>query len=526
MLGHVAASIGISLLSLTLAISPAAQAAPDCSRGLQQIIDGAAAGSVVSVPACIYREQVAIDKPLTLRAAPGAEIRGSDVWDRWHRSGSLWISALGVPPLPTVRDDPSPRCRPGTRDRCFLAEQVFMDGVPLRQVPADITPRAGQFKVTAGSRKIVLAQDPAGHVMEVTTRDDWILGGADGVTIEGFRMRHAGNDAQRGALDVNGHSGWLIRGNSLSHAHGAVVSLGGRGSDNKLIGNDIAHGGQIGVVGNGDRSVVRDNLIHHNNTEDFDPFWEAGGLKFALSHDALMDGNEVYANDGPGLWCDISCVHAVISRNRVHHNSWAGIFFEISDGASIYGNAVWENGWCNSDWGSGAGILIGSSRNARVHRNTLAWNADGIAVFSQSRALIDQHDGNPDDDPPDLGHPWNNAIGNRVYDNIIVKTDLDPADLGNDSVFALAWLQDWEGVLFRPQSHNRGMRNRYWYPTPEGKVRYAWDAGATDTQASLAAFNATLGEEGATYLSSAEKNRILGAAHMPLAPERRNSACR
>jgi Right handed beta helix region len=517
-------SSGLIRVLLFLAFSPALQAAPACDRTLQQIINTAPPNSTVSVPACIYREQVVINKPLTLNAAPGAEIRGSDVWSGWTRTGSLWTSTRSVPPLYTFKDEPI-RCRPGTRNRCFLPEQVFVDGTPLFQVAANATPRAGQFKVTPVTRRIVLAQNPAGHVVEVTMRDYWIKGGAHTVTVKGFRMRHAANDAQKGALEVDPYSGWLIQNNTLSDTHGAVVSLGG-GNNNKLIANDVFRGGQIGVVSDGHGSVVRGNRIHHNNTKDFNPFWEAGGLKFALSRNALLDGNAVYANDGPGIWCDITCVNAIISNNRVHHNLWSGIFFEISDGADIVGNRVWENGWCYSGWGSGAGILIASSRNAKVHHNTVAWNADGITVFSQIRKQIDLHDGNPDDDPPDPSHPWNNAIGNHVYDNAIIKTDFDPADPNNYHVYALAWLQDWPGVLFLPASNNRGMRNRYWYPNAEGKTRFAWTTASAEQQSSLAAFNATPGEEQGAYVSLAEKNRILTAAQMPLAPERRVAACR
>jgi parallel beta-helix repeat protein len=60
--------------------------------------------------------------------------------------------------------------------------------------------------------------------------------------------------------------------------------------------------------------------------------------------------------------------------------------FEISDGATIKGNAVWENGWKdNRGWGWPAGILVSSAANATVSGNTVAWCAVGIALVSQSR---------------------------------------------------------------------------------------------------------------------------------------------
>jgi parallel beta-helix repeat protein len=517
----------LTLLLATLIVtvaSPPAHAL--CHQRLQDIVSQALPKAIVQVPACIYREQVTIAKPLTLIAQPGAEIRGSDIWTQWTKSGALWVSVRRVPRLDTFRDDPSQRCRTGSNGRCFQAEQVFLNGRPLTQVSSSSVPGVGQFKVTANLRKIVLADKPVGHRVEVTTREHWIVGAADNVTVKGFRMRHAGNDAQRGALWLNNHANWRVEANVLSDTHGAVVALGS-GNNNKLVGNDIFRGGQIGVVGAANvGTVVRDNLIHDNNTEGFNAQWEAGGLKFALVRGALIEGNAVYRNDGSGLWCDISCENATFRNNRVHHNRNAGIFFEISDGARIYGNAVWENGWCFSDWGWGAGILIASSRNADVHDNVVAWNADGISVLSQLRAQIDQRDANPDDDPPDLRHPWNKAVGNFIHDNVIAMTDDDPFDPDNDNMFALAWLQDWPGVLFQSRSLNRGAGNRYWYPNTEGKTRFAWSTGIADTQRYLREFNATPGEEAGVYMTALQKSTALSAARVPLAPQPDARACR
>jgi hypothetical protein len=63
-----------------------------CSTTLQQLINAAAVNSVVTVPACVYRESVIVGKPLTL-VGYGAEIRGSDVWTSWTQVGSTWVSS-------------------------------------------------------------------------------------------------------------------------------------------------------------------------------------------------------------------------------------------------------------------------------------------------------------------------------------------------------------------------------------------------------------------------------------------------
>ncbi|MGH9962583.1 MAG: right-handed parallel beta-helix repeat-containing protein, partial [Pyrinomonadaceae bacterium] len=267
---------------------------------------------------------------LTLNGQGQAEIRGSQIWTGWAASGARWVSNNTVPSLPTFQD--GGRCLSGTDNRCLKAEQVFLNGQPLTQVSAN--PVVGQFALD-GSRHVILADDPASRTVEVTTRNRWINFNADGVTIQGFIMKHSGNEAQQGGMTIRSHSSIIIRNNVLSDAHGAVVSmgdgLGSPGTDCQLLNNDIFRGGELGVHGGGLRNQIIGNKIHNNNTEKFAYGWEAGGFKAAYDRDGIWDGNESYDNDGPGLWCDINCTNLTVRNNRVYRNK-AGIFSEISTG--------------------------------------------------------------------------------------------------------------------------------------------------------------------------------------------------
>jgi parallel beta-helix repeat protein len=463
--------------------TPLSASAPTCAVPLQALVDRAAPGSVVDVPPCLYREQVTIAKPLTLAARPGAEIRGSDVWTGWQRQGSYWTRGT----LPRLDQDRKP-CRADAGDRCNWPEQLFLDGQPLQQVAA--SPGPGQFAVDA-ARRGLLAADPTGRLVEVTTRRHWIVGEADGVVVRGFRMRHAATPAQHGAIANFGHSDWTIEQNVLSDAHGAPVSLH-TGRNLRLVGNDVFRGGQLGVHGGESTDVlVQGNRIHDNNTEGFDPEWEAGGLKMAVALRLTIERNQVFRNDGPGLWCDIDCRDVVFAENQVHENTYSGIMFEISDGARISGNTVWENGWAKPQWGWGAGILVSSSANAEVVGNVLAWNADAISIISQRR-----------DDAPST-----NGTGHSVRENRVVSLGGGPTALG--------WFQDWAGAMYRADANNRGSDNAYWLSTPEGgDGRFEWDARALGQ---LAEFGATPGGANSRYLSVDEKEQLLRGAGIPSA---------
>lgn len=313
-------------------------------------------------------------------------------------------------------------------------------------------------------------------------------------------MKHAANEVMSGAIKNDGHDDWTVRDNDLSYAHGANLKLGA-GTGLLAAGNDVHHGGWMGISGSYAALEVRDNKIHHNNTEGFDPGWAAGGMKNARMISLLADGNEVYENDRVGFWCDEGCRNVTYSNNRVHHNTKIGIHFEISDDARIFGNKVWENGWGVADTSFGeAGILVASSRNVEVNDNVLAWNNDGVTVVNHDRS---QGDRVQYDEVTDVEVHHNTVFGE---------------DHAGDTHMVLAWVKAYaRGNIYDPAANNRGHDNRYFFPTPEGSAyRYKWGPGLKR----LADFNATPGAERARYLSAPEKDRVANGRGVPAAPAR------
>jgi Right handed beta helix region len=486
-----------------VAFGVSAPAAAECPPSLQSLIDAAVPGSTVSVPACVYRETVTIDKRLILAGEPGAEIRGSDLWTDWqaHVDGS-WVSAASVPRLPVVSDD-SNACEPNTANRCLASSQVYVDGVALDLADGAGHLGPGKFAIDP-ARRVVLAEDPTGHTVEVTTRARWIVTAADGVTIQGMTLRQAGNSAGAGGVSNDGRSNWTLQDSTVSDAHSANVSLNG-GSNVSILRNDIAHAGLVGIsashidVG----GVVRGNHIHDNRTTNasFNRDWGAGGLKLTVVRDVVVDANETDHNDGIGLWCDIGCLNVTFSNNRVHHNQWQGINFEISDSARIHGNVLWENGWGKPAWGWGAGIVISSSANAEVFNNTAAWNYAGITVLYQNRPS------SPGPDP----------VGNYVHDNNIIKKVVT-GDFSQTYWYnlSLAWLSDGSKPMFDPSWNNVALDNRVWYDEPERQsIRFSWSS----QYFRLAEFGDTVGGTGTRYLSTEAKDQLLSDLNVPLAPE-------
>jgi parallel beta-helix repeat protein len=450
---------------------------------LQALIDATPPGGSLVVPPGLYRESVEISAPIRIDGS-AAEIRGSDPWSDWDAAGSRWRSGDTVPELDTGGE-----CR---EPRCAWPEQVFVDGRALLQVAED--PGAGEFAVDE-ERHVVLADDPTDRLVEVTTRPRWVtVEGAD-VEIAGFTMRHAASPAQQGGVQaLGGGDRLVVRDVELEDAHGALLSFQDV-RDASLLDSVLRRGGQLAVhIGGGGTQgvVVARNHLLDSNTEGFDFGWEAGGLKAAVSSDLTFEDNVVENNDGAGLWCDIDCTNVRYLNNRVSHNAGAGIFFEISDGATIEGNVVWENNWADPAWGWGAGILISSSTDVVVRNNVVAWNGDGISVISQRR---DREDGDA-------------VEGIDVSANTVA--------IGPGGGFLLAWLQDWDGPMFEPGADNVGSANGFFLGADAPDTCHWEWAGC---QGSVEDFAATPGGGGSRMLDEAEFAAILQGAELDPLPE-------
>lgn len=439
--------------------------ASKCDATLQSIVDGAATGAPVTIPKCIYRELVALSRPIALVARPGAEIRGSDVWANWKSAGTgTWTTNTVLPSVVAydacncTECSGDPGCSPGpctspsqcacaAQASCYLPQQVFVDGQPLAQI-ATGTPAGNQFVVDlqTGAVTLGLADDPSGHLVEVTTRDHWLVASkaVAGVTIEGFTMRHASSPPQHGALDTTGGAcgtmtGWVVQSNHLLYTAGGVLTPN---AGDHIVGNEIAFGGQEGANSTClSHGLMQGNDVHDNNTENFSAGWEAAGVKGATTVGAVFDGNRVHdnRNGAAGLWCDIDCYDVTYSNNVVTHNSGTGIMVEISDTATITGNTVEDNGPTSSCCGAGcpagsgcsfyggAQILVSASPNVTVSGNTVS-GAMGIGILQQYRAdacTCPMGSPNPACCTPGLcsgSTPYHHVANVSVHDNQITET--------------------------------------------------------------------------------------------------------
>ncbi len=477
-----AADASVAQMPAAQSTQPSQAAPPDCGASLQSLIDAAPAGSVVDVPPCIYHEMVTINKPLTLDGHGAAQIRGSDVWTAWTSSGGSFVSSLT---LPTFSSEHQGVCADGT-NHCNWPEQVYVDGTPLTELAPGSVPGPGQFALDS-ARHVVLHDDPTSHVVEVTTREGWVDTESDNVTIQGMTFWHAANPAETGAIGNQNRNGWTLQDSQLYSAHGGIVSLGGASNPNtqtRVLRNVIAGSGYEAIDGyQNTNTLIQGNTIYNNNLSGFDSVnWAGAGIKVVAFSNLVIDQNEVRNNAGPGLWCDIGCQGVTFSNNRVHDNQGAGILFEISTGAKIYNNAIWNSS------PTAPAINISSSANADVYSNVLAWNNLGIAVFSEDRA----------------NRPSQGTVNITVHDNTILNN--------GQSALSLQWFQRGSGNLFDASSGNSGSSNAFWYPSDEdGAGRFRWQRYIS----SLNDFKQTPSGANSRYLTLQERDQVLSSWGIP-----------
>lgn len=480
-----------------------------CQESLQELIDSASPRATIEVPGgCIYREAITIDKPLTLKADPGAEIRGSDIWQKWTYTSKHWVSDKVYPTL-KLGDASNARQHCQT-DRCDKPEQVFVDGKPLIQVASE--PQSGQFALSR-ERRVLLGDDPRDKVVEVSVRQYWVRGETADVTIDGFVMKHAATPNRAAAFFNGTKPNWTVKNSELAYAHSTNLNLkgGGDSSTHRILNNNIHHAGKMGLGGSYARFIVRDNHIHHNDTEGWD-HWEAGGMKFVLTRSFHFSENEVDHNDDHGVWCDVQCQGGLIERNRVHHNSGQGIFWEGSYDAVIRDNVVYENGWPDHAWAK-AGIMVATSNDVEVYDNLLAWNADGIVLQCQNRTECRRLPGEPTDKP---------EIGLKniyVHENTIIAEDWMP---DRNDTWAHAWIDVQnrsDGRMFQTRWNNRGESNRYWFPTRK-KSAVRWRYG-DKYYSQLTRFNGTRAAEADRLMTQRAKDQVLRTRGIPTTPEHR-----
>jgi len=300
--------------------------------------------------------------------------------------------------LPTTQPAATTTTQPkATTSRAVAAAPVSGVAVfPGESIQAAVNAHPGgtTFVIKAGvhKRQSVVAKPgntfvgESGAVMNGENVAEFAFAGnnSDNVTVRGLVIENYATPLQQGTIRGGGGStGWLVEDNEIRYNGGVGVksSTGWR-----VVGNYIHHNSQLGLGGNGSNMVIDGNEIAFNNYKnEVSAGWGAGGSKWVHSTNLVVRNNYSHDNVGPGLWTDGNNLDVVYEGNRVENNAHAGIKHEVSCDAVIRNNTVVGNGFGNSSWIAGAGILVSNSPNVEVYGNVVRNNNDGIGGIQAGR---------------------------------------------------------------------------------------------------------------------------------------------
>jgi len=242
--------------------------------------------------------------------------------------------------------------------------QVFLRGEPIRQSTSleDLARSAGAWMVAPdGTGLLVHFPDhEQDHSIEVSVRSRLFAPherGLHDIQVEGFCFEHCANQLpapEAGAVSTRSGSRWVIRNNIIRHAGTIGLDFGGEGwpatavegekpgatrvikaSGQLIEGNIVESNGVCGLCAwNIEDSVVRRNIVEHNNRLGFSPaagvlVWEMAGIKILCADRVLVEENLVRDNECFGIWFDNKYNGCRATRNVVMDNALAGIFVEL-----------------------------------------------------------------------------------------------------------------------------------------------------------------------------------------------------
>lgn len=472
--------LGAEASALVWTVDPSAPGASDERRPgetgplrtIGRAAELAAPGDIVQVRAGIYRETVLLprsgspDAPIRFVAQPpgSAIITGADPLKGLSRvSGPEPIYEAHWPHRFVAGRDRSGAVvehHPAGEPLWGRAEQVVAEGqlllpatdlAALRQawrdrdaalrpaVPGLGGPFGGMFAVDGISKRLYVwlvdGADPTKLMIEASRRAVLVDihparrgRPVTDVSFEGFVFRYAANFPQRPAILLEGAR------NMLSDCVVEYMNSVGLSVHGTLRDCHIRHNGHVGGSAEGTGFLNERTTWEGNSWKPIPRDWEAGGVKITQDGPGEFRDCTFLRNGGPGLWFDIDAHDIVVRRSRFVENEGSGVFIEISRDISVVDSTMSGNagdtigGPKGNRWGSG-GISIAESLRAKIQRNIVRGNLDGLTLREQGPRLTDRQEGAP--------------ISYRNADH-----DISDNEIAGNIRYQLAFW--WDNVFFGP----------------------------------------------------------------------------
>ncbi len=389
---------------------------------IQAAVDAAKPGDTIEVCLGTYRENVFINKTLTLLGAQAGvdPITGL----RTNPANESIVTKFAIQGTSHVRIDGFSMNDP--------------DGVPLvDQLNQDDT-IANNIVLPGASEGVLLFETQA-----TTLIDNEIEGTiGDGIGVDGTNSTSVDDSLQRNAvvnpglngIDLVEANGVVVEGNSLSGSKSAGLNIQQSYNVNAL--NNLVFANTIGAhIVNSAFNAVQQNTVEFNRFEGIDVVGDQGDVITANT----VSGNTT-SGVGSAIVLDGVFGGETVENTSVLQNHSHGIeVFGISTGVRVSGNTVENNG--------GDGIGLNGTSHSLVAGNLASGNAVGIHLVGASFNLILENNvsKNRGDgiliDPTSQG---NVVQGNVEFGNVGFDAEDDSTGTGTAGT-ANTWTHNSEG---------------------------------------------------------------------------------
>jgi parallel beta-helix repeat protein len=348
-------------------------------KTLSWAVANAPSGSTIVMRAGAYEESVNIvGKQLTIQAYPdeAVTLRGA------KRVPTGTVTTVGTRTdwavswpynLPVQRPDLLTAAHPYAN----LPEQVFVNGLPLRQVGDLASVDDSSFYVDNSAAMLYLGIDPSTVTVEASYLQTALrFINAAGSVLRGIQIEKYATPL--GAIaPIQVQSPGMTVENVIS-TWGSAAGISVTAPNVELHDDTFSENGQLGVHAlSADNLTLDSVLVTANNTEGFNVSSEAGGVKVSSSQGVIVHDSSFTQNAGNGLWFDVNTANSTIVHNALQDNDTIGLLVELSSGSVIAGN-----------WASGnrsAGITITESSQIDIWNNTLADNGFDLQLIDWTR---------------------------------------------------------------------------------------------------------------------------------------------
>ncbi len=360
-------------------------------RTLGRAVALAPSGSTIVMRAGSYHETVALPraKKLTVQSYPREAVwlDGSSVVSGFVASGDAWVKTGW-----TTEFDSSPTYSRGNPDSTTPGwqwvnpnypmaahpDQVWINGVELKQVGSRALVVTGTFYVDYATDRLYVGTDPSGKQVRASDLIEALSIFGPGSVVRGLGVRrYAPSVPDMGTMKVNiGATDVSLE--NLVLTDNATTGLSVAGLRATLKNVTSSSNGLLGI-----HTVYADGLratglrVVDNNTERFNPAPAAGGHKVTRSRNVRISDSVFNRNYGSGLWFDESVYDVQVTTSDMIGNGRNGLNFELSSKIVAANNDIRNNAY--------TGLLIQNSNQAEIWNNTVSGSALTVWITQDSR---------------------------------------------------------------------------------------------------------------------------------------------